>query len=338
MFRFLPFLRYFFYIFPFSDRSLSHLIQHCLGCPPTPAETAEEPEPELPHLHSECAGPAPNLNNIRQLLITGCDPNQISWRGLTPLHTLLASPHAPPLQPIASALLEAGARLDLTDPEGRSPLNCLELLLATDRMAEAAELCELFLSQPGGSCDVNHIDAEDRSLLSHSVTYLDRSAELTRVLVNHGGRVWPLPAPPSPVTVPDLTRDRELSAFTWFLRSAIQASSLGGAEDTLTCLCHEMGRDPGRMKAHVSRILLSEGKHPRVLGPLYRQLRLRMAPFYTQPQHLRYLAWNSIRKSIGPKRLSTGSKQLGLPSPLRRYLTLSSRTSTAASPAASSRD
>lgn len=306
----------------FSDKSLSELIEHCLvGSEPIP-----EPILNLPPLHTECMSSTPSIQHIKQLLLDGCDPNQISSQGLPPLHTLLQAEHSSsvPLLPLVDLLLSSGASLELRDSQGNTPLNCLEYLLPQERTEEAAEICQLMLSSSRQSCDVNSINFKDRSLLSCSVSYLDKSAELTRVLVNHGGQVWPRPAPSAPITVSALDHDREQSAFTWFLRAVVQANSLEGADNTLTCLCHEMGRDPGRMKSHVSRIMLSEGKHPRVLGPLYAQLRLAMIPFWSEPQQLRYLAWNSIRKSIGPKRLNRGSKQLGLPSPLRKYLTLSS--------------
>ena len=42
----------------------------------------------------------------------------------------------------------------------------------------------------------------------------------------------------------------------------------------------------------------------------------------SEPQDLRYLAWNSVRRSLGPRRLERASGQLGLPPPLTRYLTL----------------
>jgi hypothetical protein len=238
---------------------------------------------------------------------------------------LLSADHtaaAPLVGPVA-ALLAAGASLSLVDAGGNTVLTCLHHLLRQGRMQEAADIAELLLNSASGGCDVNWVNQEGRSLLSYSVSYLDASAELTRVLVNHGGRVWPHPAPSAPLSVPAITADREESAFTWFLRTLISCvPDLGRAEATLACLCHEMGRDPARMKAHVLRVLLSEGRHPRVLGPLYLQLKLTMAPFWSEPQQLRYLAWKSVRRSLGPKRLNAGSRQLGLPSPLRRYLTL----------------
>jgi len=76
------------------------------------------------------------------------------------------------------------------------------------------------------------------------------------------------------------------------------------------------------MKAHVLRVMVSEGRHPRVLGPVFLQMKLSMEPFWSEPQDLRYLAWNSVRRSLGPRRLERASGQLGLPPPLTRYLTL----------------
>jgi hypothetical protein len=306
----------------FLNKSLSELIEYCLvGSEPLPDVVLD-----LPPLHTELSLPQPSLNIIQHLLLDGCDPNQISPDGLPPLHTLLRADHpsSVPLLPLVELLLSSGASLELRDSLGNSPLNCLSYLLPQERSQDAAQLCELLLSYPDSYCDVNSINSAGRSLLSCSVSYLDTSAELTRILVNHGGQVWPRPAPSAPISVPALDQDREQSGFTWFLRAVVQANSLDGAENTLTCLCHEMGRDPARMKSHVMRVLLREGKHPRVLGPLYAQIRLAMTPFWSEPQQLRYLAWNSIRKSIGPKRLNRDSKHLGLPSPLRKYLTLSS--------------
>jgi hypothetical protein len=348
-------------VIPVSDGSVSSLLEHCLGWKGTTTTTttaagsedlSDVSPPVLPPLHAACAAAVPSLFRIRRLLRQGCDPNQITSSShhyqlsstghngtITPgdgtaLHVLLSAAHPAgvPLVGIVKALLAAGASLSLTDSGGNTVLTCLHHLLHQERMQEAADIAELMLSSTngaadssgiaGGGCDVNWVNADGRSLLSYSVSYLDASAELTRVLVNHGGRVWPHPAPAAPLSVAAITADREESAFTWFLRTVISLPDLGRAEATLACLCHEMGRDPGRMKSHVLRVLLSEGRHPRVLGPLYLQLKLTMAPFWSEPQQLRYLAWKSVRRSLGPKRLNSGSRQLGLPSPLRRYLTL----------------
>ena len=74
------------------------------------------------------------------------------------------------------------------------------------------------------------------------------------------------------------------------------------------------------------RVMVSEGRFPRILGPIFLQLKLTMEPFWSEPQDLRYLAWNSVRRSLGPRRLQRSTCQLGLPAPLARYLTLTQAT------------
>ena len=92
--------------------------------------------------------------------------------------------------------------------------------------------------------------------MSMSVTYLDQSIELTRLLINHGARVWPDTNLTNPTSVPEIIQDKEQSAFTWFLRAIINQRGLDNSSLTLDCLCHEMGRDPDRMKSHVLRVML----------------------------------------------------------------------------------
>ena len=229
----------------FVDRSVSSLLEHCLGWEPQPEEQEEERLPSP--LMSACVPLA--LPTLRQLLTQGCDPNLTSSRGRTALHLLL-SPHQAPssphlLLPATSLLLQAGASLDHRDHDGATPLLCLARLLELELFALAAELASLLLTS--SDCDVNSVNSAGRSLLSYSVTYLDSTAELTRVLVNHGARVWPGPDPDCP-TVEDIRRDKEQSAFTWFLRAVIHQRSLESTDTSLNCLCHEMAKLPKRMK------------------------------------------------------------------------------------------
>jgi len=306
----------------FVDKSVSCLLEHCLGWD-TPLEKEEAEEVSSPLL--QACSPL-NVPTLCRLLTQGCDPNLTSSRGRNALHLLIASPSNPStcphlLLPAASVLIQAGASLDQRDLEGSTPLVSLACLLEQKQFAVAAQLAALFLTSDT-NCDVNSVNLEGRSLLSYSVTYLDCSAELTRLLVNHGARVWPSPTVPKNPTVDQIRQDKEQSAFTWFLRAVIKQRTLASTDTTLNCLSHEMGKQPRRMKAHVLRVMVSEGRHPRVLGPVFLQLKLSMEPFWSEPQDLRYLAWNSVRRSLGPRRLERASGQLGLPPPLTRYLTL----------------
>ena len=100
------------------------------------------------------------------------------------------------------------------------------------------------------------VNLQGRSLLSQSVTFLDESIDLTRILINHGARVWPDSELSKPTSVAEIIQDKEQSAFTWFLRAVISQRGLDNSSQTLDCLCHEMGRDPDRMKMHVQRVML----------------------------------------------------------------------------------
>ena len=68
--------------------------------------------------------------------------------------------------------------------------------------------------------------------------------------------------------------------------------------------------------------LLSEGRYPRVLGPVFLELKAVLAPFWSRPHQLSYLAWARARRSLGPRRLSARPVLPGLPPPILRYLTL----------------
>ena len=255
----------------------------------------------------------------------------------------------PPLPPPPSRIIlcAAGVPLDQRDSLGCTPLVALGGLLERGQYSLVFELAGLLLAR--SDCDVNSVNTAGRSLLSLSAAHLDHSVELTRLLLNHGARVWP--GGPGGGSVAEITRDREQSAFTWFLRAVINQRSLADSRVTLACLAHEvsanlprpatpclttfyfqMGRQPGRMRGHTVRVMLHEGRHPKVLGPVFLQLKLLLSPFWAEPPHLRYLACNSVRRSLGPRRLGVAggrvgggrrlTEQLGLPRPLTQYLTL----------------
>ena len=92
------------------------------------------------------------------------------------------------------------------------------------------------------------VNLQGRSLLSQSVTFLDESIDLTRILINHGARVWPDSELTKPTSVAEIIQDKEQSAFTWFLRAVIKQRTLASTDTTLNCLSHEMGKQPRRMK------------------------------------------------------------------------------------------
>jgi len=302
----------------FVDKSVSCLLEHCLGW--EQEEQVEEQEEVAGELLLACS--PLSLPTLLRLVEEGCDPYQSTSRGRTALHLLLGSSPPPSphlLLPATSLLLEVGASLEMRDSTGATPLLTISKLLEGKQFTVAASLATLLLSSP--LCDVNSMDSMGRTLLSYSVSYLDSSSELTRVLVNHGAKVWPTTMPTNP-SVEEVVQDKEQSAFTWFLRAVIRQRNLDTTDATLNCLNHVMGKAPRRMKEHVIRIMVSEGRYPRVLGPVFLQLKLAMEPFWCEPPALRYLAWRSVRRSLGPRRLERGALQLGLPRPIATYLTL----------------
>ena len=64
-----------------------------------------------------------------------------------------------------------------------------------------------------------------------------------------------------------------------------------------------MGEEPEWMRTHVSRLMLELGHNFRAVGPLFQQVKRRLAPYWSQPQALKYLCLKQIRRAIGPKNL-----------------------------------
>lgn len=197
--------------------------------------------------------------------------------------------------------------------------------------------------------DPDAADAADastgRTLLTHSAEHADRAAGLTRLLLNYGARVWPgeevVVATDGSGSggdlVPRLSAERERSAFTWFLRGAMsrcamagvgvgpavdQHRPLGDAEETLSLLGAAMGEEPARMRRHVTRTMLALGRGAALNGALFLQLRLRLSPWWREPQPLRHQSARRVRRSLGPRRLGEGRalSDLRLPLKLRRYV------------------
>jgi len=314
----------------FVDGSVSSLLEHCLGFRPRDEreERSELSASASPLTRYLASSPAPELSRVTALASEHYhEVREATDHPGGPLHVLLTLSPAPStaLASIAGALLEAGARLDQRDRAGNTPLLCLASLLQRAEWGVAADIAKLFCTRT--DCDVNSVNLQGRSLLSLSLSYLDDSLEVTRTLINLGARVWPLEPLTGPgpgASVSEIIRDTESSAFTWLLRAVVSQRGLENTEASLECVAHVMAAQPERMKSHVIRVMLSEGRYPRVLGPVFLQLKTSLAPFWSRPQQLSYLAWARVRRSLGPKRLTQRPRLPGLPPPILRYLTLSS--------------
>ena len=231
---------------------------------------------------------------------------------------------------VTKVLLTSGADPSATDADGNTPLLQLRSLLDAELFSEAAEVAGILINESG--CDVNAINACDRTILSYSVAHADSSIALTRLLLNSGAQVWPdvaaqtAASQQSSSTIDALAREKDLSAFTWFLRALMRREhvTLDDAEETLYLLCIVMGEQPSRMRQHVHRTMMQLGRSRSLNGPLFRKIHSAMIPYWARPQELRYICLKSIRKSLGPKRLSSGgaTSRLSLPKKLQHYVEL----------------
>jgi hypothetical protein len=115
-----------------------------------------------------------------------------------------------------------------------------------------------------------------------------------------------------------LAVERERSAFTWLLRSAMQHSgSVAGFERTLLLLVDAM--EPAFARAHVARVMVREGRSAAADGPLFSAVLALAADFWSQPATLRALCQRQVRDAVGPRALldrgwhSSVASALGVP-------------------------
>ena len=224
-----------------------------------------------------------------------------------------------------------------------SDVNDVQLASSEAQMSEIKDLLSVLVLEYKAS--LNALDAKGRSLLTYSVEAGDRCLALTRFLINLGAKTfryafkmyyidlflfkilkW------NPLRFSDqLGNEAASSAFAWFLRAQMRKSKGQNLdEDSLYVLgtaIKSEGHDLG-FKAIVDRTMVALGSSREVHGPLFRRLRGLLAPYWLQPLQLQKLAVHSLRRSLGPKRLSTAGHELMLmsrlkvPRKLQRYITL----------------
>ncbi len=208
-------------------------------------------------------------------------------------------------------------------------------LLSNGLYAEATEIARLILDGCDDAKEIaaNSCDSDGRTLLSYSVSHADRSADLTRLLLNHGARVWPteevsegggVAASSGSDVICKLARERRKSAFAWYLRAAMERHFESTDDcETVRLLGLAMGEEPARMRRHVARTMMQLGRGAAVNGPLFLRLKLALLHHWATPPTLRIQCARSVRRSLGPKRLNDGGvTRLGLPAKLQRFLRL----------------
>ena len=79
--------------------------------------------------------------------------------------------------------------VSLEDIQGNTPFNALQCLLSRGLYRQSFLIAKCLLQN--SNCDVNHVNLEGRSLLSHSVCHGDNSIDLSRLLLNNGAKIFP---------------------------------------------------------------------------------------------------------------------------------------------------
>ena len=206
--------------------------------------------------------------------------------------------------------------LTLSDSGGDTPLTKIgRTLLRRGLFHEGLELARALIERFSGSIYrlVNHVNHEQRTLLSYSVYNGDECIDLTRALLNSGAQVLPDRA--------SVSTERDRSSFTWLVRGIISSGLTGWKQHyggTLDLLCQTL--EPEMLRSHALTTMVhlgpSHGSGSGALKPLFVELRDTISSYWAQPQTLLGLCRNSIRDTAGPKNLAS----LNLPLSLTRYL------------------
>lgn len=275
-----------------------------------------QPVPSLPqpslHLAALMPHPGPWLQQL--LAKPGCDPNIRNHEEQTALHCLILgwdkpSQNSQHLLESIKLLVLAGDNPGATDQHRDSSLTLVRHLLERGNFELAADVASLLIKH---GADVNHVNSLGRNLLSYSLSHLDHSLLLTKLLFNLGGWDWS-------------NQDSQFSPFSVLLRSIMREQSLENATETLDCVGQLMSESANRMKQLVISSMVREGRATRVMGPLFQEIKARMAVHWTSPGPLRQLCWTKIRRAVGVKRLGSGGiKTLKLPSRIIDYLNMDS--------------
>ena len=232
------------------------------------------------------------------------------------------------LEEVVRQLLEAGADPNIPDKNGETALLLTRHLFSRGMYSFAyAIIRALIYDYPGVVGNINHrkinVNATNMeskgSLLSYAVQHGDKTAEVTRLLLNSGASVWQeddsqnsnkrtqkrSPNGFSQLSQRRTKNSKDDSVFKWYLRSLMAGTTdIKASKQTLYMLCTAMEsqqNEKSTMRQHVDKTMLELGVAPKINGPLFKKLRAEITPFIAKPQSLRFICIKSIRKSIGKR-------------------------------------
>ena len=264
------------------------------------------------------------------------------------------------IEDVLRQLLEAGADPNIPDKYGETALLLTRHLFSRGMYSFAyAIIRTLICDYPGVAGNVHHkkinvnaTNIESKcSLLSYAVQHGDKTADVTRLLLNSGASVWQdYDSPKTTINSNkralkrsqnglsyDIVSQRRSknneddSVFKCYLRSLMSGgTNIESSKQTLYMLCTAMEsqqKSKITMRQHIDRTMLELGVAPKINGPLFKKLRAEINPFIAKPQSLRFICIKSIRKSIGKRqrqqmiRVTSSSPP---PPPTKRFRTNSS--------------
>ena len=93
------------------------------------------------------------------------------------------------LRAVSRLIHQSEINVSLEDIQGNTPFNAIYSLLSRGLYRQSFLIAKCLLQN--SNCDVNHVNLEGRSLLSHSVCHGDKSIDLSRLLLNNGAKIFP---------------------------------------------------------------------------------------------------------------------------------------------------
>jgi len=250
---------------------------------------------------------------VMGLLEDGVSLQGVNSTGQNALHILLGkNPQVKDISQLVQLLVEAKVGINENDDHGDSPLTMVRHMLEDGKFKEAAEVAEILLEQ---GADPNHRNVCGWSALAYSVIHQDSSLNLTRSLLNCGGKILP-------IDDKDMHTDQPYLPLRVLLRSVIKCQSLDNARESIKILGQVMSQNPKKMKEHVLSSIVAEGSLITSNGPaLFKEIQSTLSYFWLRPKPLLHLSLHASRSKLGLKRLNSGSlKGLFVAPRIQNYL------------------